>query len=110
MAALFAYGTLLDERVRDTVFGRPLRGSPDALFGFALSSVALATDATGSVVRYPNVVATGVTSDIVPGVRFDVTDADLSAADAYETSAYGRRVITLASGASAWVYVAIPDR
>ena len=40
------------------------------------------------------------------GTAFDVTDAELAAADEYERrAAYIRIETTLASGARAWVYV-----
>ena len=40
----------------------------------------------------------------VEGTAFEVTDAEIRAADAYEVSAYARIAVTLASGARAWVY------
>jgi hypothetical protein len=36
---------------------------------------------------------------------FDISDADLTAADAYEVADYKRVEAPLASGATAWVYV-----
>ncbi len=62
--------------------------------------------ATGSVTRYSNVVDTAAERDIVRSTRFDVTAADLRAADARETSACERRVVTLAGGTSARIYIA----
>jgi gamma-glutamylcyclotransferase (GGCT)/AIG2-like uncharacterized protein YtfP len=42
----------------------------------------------------------------VSGTVFELTDAELAAADRYEEpAAYQRRTVTLASGKQAWVYV-----
>ena len=99
MPLLFAYGTLLDERVQRAVFGRRLHGRPDVLAGYVRAFVEVG-DA-----RYPNVVATGRTADVVPGEIFELTEDDLRAADVYETAAYTRPEVTLTSGLTAWVYV-----
>ena len=47
---------------------------------------------------------TGDQADLIPGVVFDITPAELDAADAYEVSA-ARIEVRLASGAKAFVYV-----
>jgi hypothetical protein len=106
MPLLFAYGTLLDERVQRAVFGRRLDGRPDVLPGFVRVSAEF-RDSRGAAppARYPNVVPTGRETDRVPGRTFELTTDDLRAADAYETSAYVRRAVTLASGLAAWVYL-----
>ena len=51
---------------------------------------------------------TGRATDLVAGEILDLSEDDLRAADAYETSVDERRVVTLASGTSAWIYVAAP--
>jgi gamma-glutamylcyclotransferase (GGCT)/AIG2-like uncharacterized protein YtfP len=112
MPLLFAYGTLLDEHVQRAVFGRHLEGRPDVLAGF-VGAVAEFRAADGSLARYPNIVQTSRPADTVPGRVFELSDDDLRAADGYETSAYERQRVTLASGTTAWVYVSgsgEPDR
>jgi hypothetical protein len=47
----------------------------------------------------------GGDTDHVPGMVFEVTAAELAAADAYEVADYKRVAARLASGATAWVYV-----
>ena len=48
-------------------------------------------------------------SSRVPGLVFEITDAELAWVDAYEAAASYRRVeATLASGGQAWVYVHAP--
>jgi gamma-glutamylcyclotransferase (GGCT)/AIG2-like uncharacterized protein YtfP len=96
MPYLFAYGTLQQDDVQRATFGRRLQGETDALVGFER------TMARGHVTA----TETGRPEDRVAGVVFEVTDADLSAADRYEERASFARIAgTLASGKQAWVYV-----
>ena len=44
-------------------------------------------------------------TDRVPGMMFEISDAELAHADAYEVAAYVRVKAPLASGLEAWVYV-----
>ncbi|GAB3844720.1 gamma-glutamylcyclotransferase [Dactylosporangium cerinum] len=89
-------------------FGRELDGREDALPGYATRLLEI-TDpnvlAVSGETHHPIVVATGVPTDQVPGVVFDVTDEDLVAADGYEVDDYHRILVSLASGVRAWVYV-----
>ena len=53
-----------------------------------------------------SVTSTGGSDTRVSGTVFEVTDAELAAADQYEQlAAYKRVAIVLASGKQAWVYV-----
>lgn len=98
MPLLFSYGTLQEHDVQRSTFGRLLGGDADALPLYALSSI------TSGDVTYANVVFDGTSS--VPGTVFEVSDSELAAADAYEEdAAYIRKIVTLASGKRAWVYV-----
>jgi gamma-glutamylcyclotransferase (GGCT)/AIG2-like uncharacterized protein YtfP len=66
--------------------------------------------ATGRT-HHANVVPNGRSGSRVSGTVFEVTDAELTAADEYERPAsYGRLAVTLASGKTAWVYVHTPAR
>jgi hypothetical protein len=109
MAHLFSYGTLRQENVQRALFGRRLEGWPDALVGFALEPLAI-TDAgviaTSGAAVHTIARRTGVATDLIPGMVFELTPAELAAADAYEVDVYGRVEAPLASGASAWVYIA----
>jgi len=97
MPLLFAYGSLQQEDVQWSIFGRLLDGRPDQLPGFE-SSVGRT--------QHANVVFNGWADSRVPGTLFEITDAELAIADEYEQQEhYGRIVVTLASGAQAWVYV-----
>ena len=105
---LFSYGTLQLEEVQRAQFGRTLAGDPDAIAGYRLSTV---------VIRDPGVVglsgeevhkilvATGDAADEIDGMVFRISEAELAAADEYETSDYVRVEASLLSGRLAWVYV-----
>ena len=97
---LFSYGTLQDPAIQIAHFGRLLTGRPDRLDGFTRSTL---TD--GDAV-YPVLTPGGDAPEPIDGVVFEITDADLAAADAYEGDAYRRIPVRLASGTGAWVYVA----
>lgn len=102
MPLLFSYGTLQHEHIQRATFGRALRGERDELPAFALSQI-VASD--GQV--YANVRVDGNAESRVGGAVFEVTDAELAAADRYEQdAAYKRIEVTLVSGKRAWVYLA----
>jgi gamma-glutamylcyclotransferase (GGCT)/AIG2-like uncharacterized protein YtfP len=105
---LFSYGTLQQENVQRETFGRLLRGQADALLGFRQEQVEI-TDpdvlAKSGKRFHPIVVRSGHAADRVRGTVFEITAAELAAADAYEVDDYERVEADLASGLRAWVYV-----
>jgi gamma-glutamyl AIG2-like cyclotransferase len=106
--SLFSYGTLQQPEVQIATFGRLLEGRPDALAGFALAPLAI-TDpgviaASGAAV-HTIAVPTGDPADLIAGVVFAITPAELAAADSYEVDAYACVEVRLRSGATAFVYV-----
>ncbi|MDQ7908178.1 gamma-glutamylcyclotransferase family protein [Phytohabitans sp. ZYX-F-186] len=108
MPLLFSYGTLRDPKVQLANFGRELVGREDELPGYRLDVLEIddpyVLDVSG-LARHPIVVRTGDGRDGVAGAVFEVTDAELAAADEYEVDDYERVLATLSSGAEAWVYV-----
>ena len=97
MPLIFSYGTLQQEDVQWSTFGRLLEGQPDELPAFERS-----VGGTG----HGNVVFNGSEDSRVAGTRFEITDAELVAADQYEErDQYKRIAVTLSSGNQAWVYV-----
>jgi gamma-glutamylcyclotransferase (GGCT)/AIG2-like uncharacterized protein YtfP len=106
--ALFSYGTLRQDNVQLSTFGRLLTGTPDSLLGYVCAMIEI-TDpevvTTSGAQLHPVVVETGDPADEVEGTLFIITDTELAAADAYETSQYKRIEVTLKSGERAWVYV-----
>lgn len=112
MPLLFSYGTLQEENVQRATFGRLLGGQRDELTGFEPALVRIEDPqqaAAGGRTHHANVVFNGRTESRVPGTVFEVTDAELAAADEYERPAsYARVSVLLASGKEAWVYVHAP--
>jgi len=107
MPLLFSYGTLRQEAVQLSTFGRRLHGQPDELVGFEQGVltvedpefVAKSGRRDHAVVRYD-----GRSGSRVAGAVFEVTDAELARADRYEPPGYRRVAAPLASGRLAWVY------
>ena len=109
--SLFSYGTLRQPEVQRATFGRLLEGRPDTLAGFVLAPLVISDP---EVVRLSGAAVhkiaqrTGDPADLVEGMVFSITPAELAAADAYEVDVYGRISVRLASGAQAFVYIG-PD-
>lgn len=108
MPLLFSYGTLQDEQVQLSVFGRVLLGRKDCLLGYE-QSLARVEDpefvrTSGKSQRW---ILRPARSDVaqVEGMTFEVTDEELEHTDRYEPVGYRRVVARLASGGQAWVYV-----
>jgi hypothetical protein len=104
---LYSYGTLQQPKVQLANFGRHLRGNPDTLTGWRLSTV-LITDPVvlaESGLFIHKILVPGDPSDEIQGMVFELTPEELKAADSYETDSYKRIKVTLRSGIEAWVYV-----
>ena len=100
MPLVFSYGTLQHEDVQLSTFGRLLHGHRDELPGFEPSSAGAGTT------QHANVTFNGRADSRVRGTVFEISDAELLAADQYERQAsYTRIAAMLASGKRAWVYV-----
>jgi gamma-glutamylcyclotransferase (GGCT)/AIG2-like uncharacterized protein YtfP len=110
-SSLFSYGTLQQSEVQLANYGRELEGLPDVLAGYKLAPltitdphvVAVSGKAVHMIAR-----ATGDPADRIPGMVFELTDAELAATDAYEGDPYSRVEATFETGRSAWVYVGPP--
>jgi gamma-glutamylcyclotransferase (GGCT)/AIG2-like uncharacterized protein YtfP len=109
MPLLFSYGTLQEEKVQLSTFGRLLQGQRDELPKFEQSLVGIKDAqvvATGGKTQHANVTFNGRSDSRVSGTVFEITDAELAAADQYEKlAAYIRIAAMLASGKQAWLYV-----
>ena len=106
---LFSYGTLQQEGVQLSTFGRLLEGRPDALPGFRQTMVRI-TDpevlAKSGEDFHPIVAPSTDPADAIAGTVFQVTPEELAQADRYEVDDYTRVAVALKSGLKAWVYVA----
>ena len=112
MPWLFSYGTLQQEDVQRSTFGRRLAGSPDALPGYERSSVMIEDPQVAAALgttHHANVTFTGQDASRVDGTVFDITDAELMSVDTFEARfMYQRVAARLASGREAWIYVHAP--
>ncbi len=112
MSLIFSYGSLQDDDVQLSTFGRRLDGRRDELVGFERSSVPIEdSDLAAALGRahHANVLFNGSDASRVPGIAFEISDAELGGVDAYEAPfGYGRIAVMLASGRRAWVYVHAP--
>jgi gamma-glutamylcyclotransferase (GGCT)/AIG2-like uncharacterized protein YtfP len=113
MPLMFSYGTLQHEDVQRSTFGRRLTGTRDALPRYEASLVKIDDSrvaATLGRTHHANVTFNGNDESRVAGTVFDVTDAELASADAFEAAFFYKRIaVVLASGKQAWVYVAEQD-
>ena len=108
MENLFSYGTLQDESVQLSTFGRKLEGFPDQLNGFELSSIRIedpAVVASSGLTEHPIIRQTNNSNDTISGTVFTVTATELQQADVYEAEEYQRIRVELKSGTTAWVYI-----
>ena len=108
MPLVFSYGTLQQEKVQLSIFGRMLEGQRDELLGFQQSVVKIENPelASSGKTHHANVTFNGRNESRVSGTVFELTDDELATADQYERlAAYERVAATLASGKRAWVYL-----
>src|SRR5215471_15108581 len=101
MPWLFSYGTLQQDAVQLSTFGRRLDGHADELVGFEQSLMKVddpAFVAASGQAHHAIVTFNGRPDSRVPGVAFEVSDQELAAADRYEPAGYSRIRTTLASG------------
>ncbi len=105
---LFSYGTLQQDDVQMSSFGRLLEGQADAMPGYRQSLIEI-TDPevikTSGKRFHPIVEPSDNPADEVQGRVFRITEAELKAADDYEVADYKRIEVALRSGNKAWVYV-----
>ncbi len=109
MPLLFSYGTLQQEDVQMSTFGRRLNGQRDELLRFEPALVRIEDPllvATSGKTHHANVKFNGNEESRVPGMVFEITDAELAHVDEYEVAFFYKRVAaTLASGRQVWVYL-----
>jgi gamma-glutamylcyclotransferase (GGCT)/AIG2-like uncharacterized protein YtfP len=109
MPRLFSYGTLQQEEVQLSTFGRKLAGEKDLITGYEPSLVKITDPELAAKLgksHHDNISATGDDWSNVQGTVFEVTEAELALADTFEAQFEYRRVnVALASGNDAWVYL-----
>jgi hypothetical protein len=107
---LFSYGMLQQPDVQLDTFGRLVETEDDVLSGYTVDYAEIddprsADPPTPSV--QPVVRPTGNALDKITGRVLYLTEDELDAADEYQVELYLRSEVRLASGRSAWVYVAV---
>ena len=109
MPLLFSYGTLQQEEVQVSTFGRKLAGEKDLLIGYEPSLVRIADPEVAKRLKklhHDNVAKTGDDWSNVQGTVFEVTEAELAKSDVFEGQfGYTRVIVPLASEKEAWVYL-----
>ena len=114
MPHLFSYGTLQQDDVQRSTFGRLLAGHADVLPGYLQDGVAIDDPdvvATSGKTHHPIVKHSGGAGDRVAGTVFEISDAELAQADATPSPVY--RCVAVTSGVgvcAAWVHVERPLR
>lgn len=104
MEKLFAYGTLKDKDIQETIFGRILTGIPDTLIGYAIQEITIEEEF--GMAQYPIITATQNPEDSINGILYELTDKELQLADTYEGLHYKRIQVELHSNEIVWVYSA----
>jgi len=107
MPLLFSYGTLQEEDVQRSLFGRTLVGRKDGLLGYELAMAPVADPefARTSGKTHHAILRPAHGASQVEGTAFKVTEAELEITDKYEPAEYKRVEARLASGGNTWVYV-----
>ena len=104
MENLFAYGTLKDKEIQETIFGRVLNGTPDKLIGYAIKEIQIEEEF--GVTQYPIITATQNPEDIISGILYRLSERELQLADTYEGLHYKRIQVELDSNETVWTYSA----
>lgn len=106
---LFSYGTLQLSKVQLESFGRLLKGNPDTLPGYRLSSLEITDElvlAKSGQKYHPIAIPSLNEKDEIKGTVFEVSEEEILMADKYEVDDYKRISVVLSSGKEAWVYIA----
>jgi gamma-glutamylcyclotransferase (GGCT)/AIG2-like uncharacterized protein YtfP len=109
MPLIFSYGTLQEEDVQMSTFGRRLQGQQDEIVGYEPCRVRIEDREEAArlgMTHYANLKYNGREDSRLPGMTFEISDAELAKVDRYEAAALYRRIaVRLASGRQAWVYL-----
>ena len=107
MEKLFSYGTLQLPQVQESLFGRILAGTKEELPGYKVEKLKIKNQAViekSGTDMHPILVQTGKPRDVVAGMVFEITQAELEKADEYEVDDYRRTLATMCSETQAWIY------
>ncbi|GAA2260923.1 hypothetical protein GCM10010430_51300 [Kitasatospora cystarginea] len=103
---LFSFGTLMDERVQITLFGRAVPSAAASLAGCTTRPLPITDQSVIATSGLDvHLALKSKLGAVVDGAVLRLTDQELAAADAYEVDDYVRRRVLLSSGESAWAYL-----
>lgn len=102
MQKLFTYGTLQNDDIQETIFGRQLQGTPEILIGYVIKEIQIEEEF--GIVHYPIIMETNSPEDTINGIVYEITSIDLRQADLYEGLHYKRVEVHLQSNEMAWAY------
>ncbi len=102
MQKLFTYGTLQNDDIQETIFGRQLQGTPEILIGYVIKEIQIEEEF--GIVHYPIIMETNNPEDTINGIVYEITSIDLRQADLYEGLHYKRVEVHLQSNEMAWAY------
>ena len=105
---LFSYGTLQLENVQIETFGRKLNGVKARLLKYKLSEIEISDPlviAKSNKKYHPIAKFTGIDSDFIDGVIYEITKNELSLSDTYEVKEYERINEIFDNDKNAWIYV-----
>ncbi len=100
---IFAYGTLNDTTIQLKLYNRKLKGTPDQVKQYYLSSITV--NENNILNTYPIAIYSGKQSDVISGMVYEITPQELAATDIYEGAEYKRVQVLLQSGVRAWIYI-----
>ena len=102
MQKLFTYGTLQNDDIQETIFGRQLQGTPEILIGYVIKEIQIEEEF--GIVHYPIIMETNNPEDTINGIVYEITSIDLRQADLYEGLHYKRVEVHLQSNEMVWAY------
>lgn len=103
MENLFAYGTLKEKDIQETIFGHILKGTSDSLVGYEIQKISIEEEF--GMEEYPIIVPTENSETIINGIVYEISELYLEKVDTYEGRHYKRIEVQLQSGKKAWAYV-----
>lgn len=95
---VFAYGTLLDSKVRFDILDYPTFLIKSSVTGFKPGKIVL------SGKSYPILVEDGNQQENIHGGYFEIHSADIKKLDEYESAAYRRKLTHTTDGIIVWIY------
>jgi gamma-glutamylcyclotransferase (GGCT)/AIG2-like uncharacterized protein YtfP len=104
MENLFAYGSLREEEVQKSIFGRILKGVPEKLQGYVVKRIEIEEEF--GLENYPIITPTEDSSDCIEGIVYELTVQELQLSDTYEGNSYTRIEVPLQSKQLVWAYTA----